>query len=137
MSMSDPIADMLTRVRNANMAGHMSTSLPSSKIKVAIATILKEEGYIEDFFVTQEEGKPQPVLQVKLKYIGERRNRSSVLTGLERVSKPGRRIYAGKREIPWVLSGMGISIVSTPKGVMSDRRARRLGVGGEIICKVW
>ncbi len=137
MSMSDPIADMLTRIRNANMAGHTSVSMPSSKMKIAIANILKDEGYIEDYFVTQEEGKPQASLQVKLKYIGERRTRRSVLTGVERVSKPGRRIYAGKREIPWVLSGMGISIVSTPKGVMSDRRARRLGVGGEIICKVW
>ncbi len=137
MSMSDPIADMLTRIRNANLAGHTSVSMPSSKMKVAIAGILKDEGYVEDYFVTQEEGAPQASLQVKLKYLGERRTRRSVLTGLERVSKPGRRIYAGKREIPWVLSGMGISIVSTPKGVMTDRRARRLGVGGEIICKVW
>lgn len=137
MSMSDPIADMLTRIRNGLMAGHSTVSLPSSKLKTGIAQILKDEGFIESFEVLQEEGKPQPVLRIALKYVGERRERRPVITGLERVSKPGRRVYAGKRDIPWVLSGMGVAIVSTPKGVMTGSRARQLGVGGEVLCQVW
>lgn len=137
MSVSDPIADMLTRIRNAVIAGHNMTAMPSSKMKVAIAQILKEEGYIADYEEVQGDRPSHKVLRIRLKYIGERRNRRPVLTGLERVSRPGRRIYAGKREIPWVLSGMGITIVSTPKGVMTGDRARKLGVGGEVICKVW
>ena len=135
MTVTDPIADMLTRVRNALMIGHAVVAIPSSKIKVEIARILKEEGYIEDYFVTDD--KPQPVLRVRLKYSGDRRNRKPVISGLDRVSKPGRRIYTRKRDIPWVLSGLGISVLSTPKGVITGHQARRLGVGGEILCYVW
>jgi small subunit ribosomal protein S8 len=135
MTVTDPIADMLTRVRNALAAGHAVVALPSSKIKVEIARILKEEGYVEDFFVTDD--RPQPVLRIRLKYIGDRRTRRSVITGLERISKPGRRIYTRKRDIPWVLSGMGVAILSTPKGVITGQQARRLGVGGEVLCHVW
>jgi small subunit ribosomal protein S8 len=135
MIVTDPIADMLTRVRNALMIGHMMVAMPSSKIKVEIARILKEEGYVEDFFVTDD--KPQPVLRIRLKYAGDRRFRKPVITGLKRVSKPGRRVYSRKRDIPWVLSGMGISILSTPKGVITGQQARRFGVGGEVLCYVW
>lgn len=137
MSVSDPIGDMLTRIRNALMGGHSMVAMPSSKMKVAIAKILKEEGYISSYEVVEDEKSHQKVLRIRLKYIGERRQRRSVITGLERVSRPGRRIYTGKKEIPWVLSGMGIAILSTPKGVMTGQRARQLGVGGEIICKIW
>ena len=137
MSVSDPIADMLTRVRNAVMAGQNMTAMPSSKMKAAIAQILKEEGFINDFEVVDGERAGHKVLRIRLKYIGDRRTRRPVLTGLERVSRPGRRVYTGKRDIPWVLSGMGISIVSTPKGMMTGQKARKLGVGGEIVCKVW
>ncbi len=137
MSVSDPIADMLTRVRNAIMAGHSVTAMPSSKIKADIAKILKEEGFIKSYQVVDGERPGQQVLRIRLKYVGERRDRRPVLTGLERVSRPGRRIYTGKRDIPWVLSGMGIAILSTPKGVMTGQQARKLGVGGEIICKIW
>jgi small subunit ribosomal protein S8 len=136
MSMSDPIADMLTRIRNGLMAGHPMVAMPHSELKVALAQILKDEGYIEKFEVVTEEG-PQGVLRLYMKYMGERRDRKPVITGLERVSRPGRRVYAGKTEIPRVLSGLGVTIVSTPKGVMTGARARKLGVGGEVICKVW
>ncbi len=135
MTTSDPIADMLTRIRNALSVGHPGVRLPSSKIKVAIAGILKNEGFIEDFRVTSEH--PQPQLAIKLKYVGERRERHSVITGLKRVSTPGRRIYTRVPEIPWVKSGMGIAILSTPKGVLTGQQARRLGVGGEVLCYVW
>lgn len=134
---SDPIADMLTRLRNGLMAGHSSVSLPSSKLKLAIAEILKQEGYLEGFDLQREDGAVQPTLRLALKYVGARREKRPVITGVERVSKPGRRVYARKKEIPWVLSGMGIAILSTPKGVMTGARARQLGVGGEVICKVW
>lgn len=137
MSVSDPIADMLTRVRNALMAGHQTVSVPSSNAKQAIARILQEEGYIETFEEVQEEGKPNSYLRIRLKYVGERRERRPVISGLKRVSRPGRRIYVGKREIPWVQSGFGIAILTTPKGVMTGQRARQLGVGGEVICHVW
>jgi small subunit ribosomal protein S8 len=137
MSVSDPIADMLTRVRNAIMAGHSVTAMPSSKIKADIAKILKEEGFIKSYQIVDGERPGQQVLRIRLKYVGERRERRPVLTGLERVSRPGRRIYTGKRDIPWVLSGMGVAILTTPKGVMTGQQARKLGVGGEIICKVW
>ena len=137
MSMTDPIADMLTRVRNAVMAGHAQVAMPSSKIKVEIAKILKEEGFIDSFETVDGEGEAFKVLRLKIKYVGERRQRRSVISGLERVSKPGRRIYTKKRDIPWVLSGIGVAILSTPKGVMTGQRARQLGVGGEILCKVW
>jgi len=137
MSVMDPISDMLTRVRNAVMMGHNVVAMPSSKIKVAIAKILKDEGYIGGYEVADGKIVGSKVLRIRLKYIGERRERRSVITGLERISRPGRRVYTGKQEIPWVLSGMGIAILSTPKGVMTGQRARQLGVGGEVLCKVW
>ncbi len=135
MSMSDPIADMLTRVRNALMRRHATVSMPLSKSKVAIAEVLESEGYILGYKVIPE--SPQSVLEIKLKYIGDRRRYRSVITGLERVSKPGRRVYVGKDEIPWVLSGMGIAILTTPSGMMTGQKARRQGIGGEVLCKVW
>ena len=137
MSVSDPIADMLTRIRNAVMAGHSVTAMPSSKMKADIAKILQEEGFIKSYQIVDGNHPGQKVLRIRLKYIGERRERRPVLTGLERISRPGRRIYTGKRDIPWVLSGMGIAILSTSKGVMTGRDARKNGVGGEIVCKVW
>lgn len=135
MSMSDPIADMLTRVRNAMSRQHKTVSMPSSKLKLAIANVLKEEGYIANFQVIEQ--TPFSVLQITLKYVGDKKNRRSVITDLQRVSKPGRRVYVGKKEIPWVLSGMGISIVTTSQGVMTGHKARRLGMGGEVLCQVW
>jgi small subunit ribosomal protein S8 len=137
MSVTDPIADMLTRIRNAIIVGHPSVAMPSSNLKTAIAKILKEEGFITGFEVVDGPGPGQKTLRVRLKYIGERRQRRSVITGIERISRPGRRVYTGKKEIPWVLSGMGVAILSTPKGVMTGQRARQLGVGGELLCKVW
>jgi small subunit ribosomal protein S8 len=134
---SDPIADMLTRIRNGLMAGHHSVALPSSKLKLAIAQILKEEGFIEDFQLVTAEGDLQASLRLTLKYVGQRRDKRPVISGLERISSPGRRIYSRKADIPWVLSGMGIAILSTPKGVMTGAKARKLGVGGEVLCKVW
>ncbi|NSW53533.1 MAG: 30S ribosomal protein S8 [Anaerolineae bacterium] len=137
MSVNDPISDMLTRTRNALMAGHTSVSMPSSKIKAGIAKILKEEGFIENYEVVDGDRPNQPVLRMALKYVGERRERTSVISGLERVSRPGRRIYTSKQDIPWVLSGMGIAILSTPKGLMTGQQARKANLGGEILCKVW
>jgi len=137
MTVMDPIADMLTRIRNAVMAGHSTVALPSSKLKLEIAKILKDEGFLEGFEVAETENSVQKVLRLKIKYVGERRERRPVISGIERVSKPGRRIYAKKQDIPWVLSGIGVAILSTPKGVMTGARARQLGVGGEILCKVW
>jgi small subunit ribosomal protein S8 len=137
MSISDPIADMLTRIRNAIMAGHTSVAMPNSNLKAAIAKILKEEGYIASYEVADGPNTNFKVLRMRLKYVGERRHRQSVITGLERISRPGRRVYTGKKDIPWVLSGMGIAIISTPKGVMTGQRARQLGVGGELLCKIW
>ena len=134
---NDPIADMLTRIRNAQTAGHAAVAMPSSNIKAEIARILKEEGFIESYEVVNGEKASQVTLQIKIKYAGERRSRKPVITGIERVSRPGRRVYTRADEIPWVLSGMGISILSTPKGVMTGQRARQEGVGGEILCKVW
>ncbi|HET6598234.1 MAG TPA: 30S ribosomal protein S8 [Anaerolineales bacterium] len=137
MTVMDPIADMLTRIRNAVSAGHTLVAMPSSKLKIEIAKIMKDEGYLEGFDVAENEQSPQKVLRLKIKYVGERRERRPVISGIERVSKPGRRIYTKKQEIPWVLSGIGVAIISTPKGVMTGTRARQLGVGGEILCKVW
>jgi small subunit ribosomal protein S8 len=137
MTIIDPIADMLTRIRNAVMAGHTTVAMPSSKLKVEIARIMKDEGYLEGFDVAEGEDSARKVLRLKIKYVGERRARRPVITGIERVSKPGRRIYTKRQEIPWVLSGIGVAILSTPKGVMTGTRARQLGVGGEILCKVW
>lgn len=137
MSVNDPIADMLTRIRNGLLIQQAAVAMPTSKLKVAVAGILKEEGYIEDFEVIEGEKPYLAMLRVKLKYVGERRFRRPVITGLKRISRPGRRMYTRKQDIPWVLSGMGISILSTPKGVMTGQRARQLNVGGEILCKVW
>ena len=137
MSFTDPISDMLTRIRNGVMAGHSQVAMPSSKIKAEIAKILKDEGFIENFEVADGERAGFKVLRIKIKYVGERRERRPVITGLERVSRPGRRIYTKKQDIPWVLAGIGVAILSTPKGVMTGQRARQLGVGGEILCKVW
>jgi small subunit ribosomal protein S8 len=137
MSVVDPIGDMLTRMRNAVMAGHNTVAMPSSKIKVAIAKIMKEEGFISNFEIADGKVVGSKVLRLRLKYIGERRERHPVISGMERISRPGRRVYSGKVDIPWVLSGIGIAIISTPKGVMTGLRARQLGVGGEVLCKVW
>ncbi len=132
MSMTDPVADMLTRIRNGIMASYDEVEVPSSKMKVSIAKILKFEGYIRNYKVV--EGKTQGRLVIQLKY-GE--NKSPVIKGLERVSKPSCRVYTRCNKIPKVLNGLGINIVSTSKGVVTDREARRIGVGGEIICSVW
>ncbi|MBT3337593.1 MAG: 30S ribosomal protein S8 [Anaerolineae bacterium] len=137
MSVSDPIADMLTRIRNAVMVGQATVAMPSSKMKVQIANILNDEGYLEKVEVVDGERPNQPVLRMRIKYVGKRRERQSVLSGLERVSRPGRRVYTKKQDIPWVLSGIGVAILSTPKGVMTGQKARSLGIGGELLCKVW
>ena len=137
MSVNDPIADMLTRIRNGVMSNQTVVAMPSSKIKAEIARILKEEGFVEDFEIDNGSKPSHKTIRVKLKYVGERRNKRPVITGLERISRPGRRVYTQKKEIPWVLSGMGISILSTPKGVMTGQNARKSGVGGEILCKIW
>jgi len=137
MTVTDPIADMLTRIRNAAAVGYSTVEMPSSKMKVAIARILKEEGYIEGYQVVEQDRQPRYRLVIRLKYVGERRNRRPVINGLERASKPGRRVYAQARDIPWVRSGMGIAILTTPKGVLTGQQARRLGVGGEVLCYVW
>ena len=134
MSMTDPIADLLTRIRNGMLARHRSVDVPSSKMKVEIVRILREEGYVEGFELLETEGHAQGTLRVQLKYghAGER-----AITGVERVSRPGRRVYCGKGEIPKVLGGLGITILSTPKGVLTGAASQRLGVGGEILCNVW
>jgi small subunit ribosomal protein S8 len=132
--LTDPVADMLTRIRNANKALHDRVEIPSSKLKEEIARILKEEGYVRDFHVREAGELPYKVLVVELKY-GRRRER--VLTGLKRVSKPGRRIYASKDRLPRVLGGMGTAILSTSRGVITSRTAEREGIGGEVICFVW
>jgi len=137
MAINDPIADMLTRIRNAVMSGQTLVAMPSSKIKIEIAKIMKDEGYLEGFEMVEGENQTQKVLRLKIKYVGERRTRRPVISGIERISTPGRRVYTKKQNIPWVLSGIGVAILSTPKGVMTGVRARQLGVGGEIICKVW
>ncbi len=138
MTITDPIADMLTRIRNGAMAGLSTVAMPHSKLKAEVARILVEEGYLADYEVLEGKNETHKVLQVKLKYIGERRQRRPLITGLQRVSSPGCRVYTSKKDIPpWVLSGIGIAILSTPKGVMTGARARKLGVGGEILCEVW
>lgn len=132
MSMTDPIADLLTRIRNAQMAKHATVDTPASKLKGEIVRILREEGYLEDF-QTVGEG-PKSVIRIRLKYGtgGER-----TITGLERVSRPGRRVYCGKDEIPRVLGGLGVTILSTPKGIMTGSACRKNGIGGEVLCNVW
>lgn len=129
MSMHDPISDMLTRVRNAQRANKASVAMPSSKLKVAIANVLKEEGYIEDFSVNAE---AKPTLEIQLKYYAGR----PVIERIQRVSRPGLRVYKGSNDIPTVMNGLGVVIVSTSKGVMTDRKARANGVGGELLCVV-
>lgn len=130
MSMSDPIADLLTRIRNAQMVSRETVSAPSSKVKVAIAKVLKEEGYIDGYEVRDNGGKPE--LHITLKYYAGR----PVIDRLERVSRPGLRVYRGCQAIPQVMNGLGVAIVTTPKGVMTDRKARATGVGGEVLCFV-
>ena len=130
MSMSDPIADMLTRIRNAQMVEKVSVTMPSSKVKVAIAQVLKDEGYIDDFAVKSEGAKTE--LNIALKYYAGR----PVIERIERVSRPGLRVYKGRDAIPQVQNGLGVAIVTTPKGVMTDRKARANGVGGEVLCYV-
>jgi small subunit ribosomal protein S8 len=137
MSVTDPIADMLTRIRNVAISNGTLVSMPSSKIKAEIARILTEEGYVESYDIVDGDQPYQKILRIRLKYIGERRHRRPLITGLERVSRPGCRVYTSKTDIPWVLSGIGVAIMSTPKGVMTGQRARKMGVGGEILCKVW
>ncbi|MDD3529024.1 MAG: 30S ribosomal protein S8 [Gallionellaceae bacterium] len=130
MSMSDPISDMLTRIRNAQLSEKVSVAMPSSKLKKAIAQVLKDEGYIEDYAVRTVDGLPQ--MEVALRYYAGR----PVIEKIERVSRPGLRIYKGREDLPRVMNGLGVAIVSTSKGVMTDRRARALGVGGEVLCVV-
>jgi small subunit ribosomal protein S8 len=130
MSMSDPIADMLTRIRNAQMVEKASVAMPSSKLKAAIAQVLKDEGYIDGFAVKTTDGKSE--LQIGLKYYAGR----PVIERIERVSRPGLRIYKGRHDIPQVQNGLGVAIVTTPKGVMTDRKARAAGIGGEVLCYV-
>ena len=130
MSMSDPIADLLTRIRNAQMVAKAAVMVPSSKVKVAIAQVLKDEGYIDGFAIRDNEGKNE--LEVALKYYAGR----PVIERIERVSRPGLRVYKGRDAIPQVMNGLGVAIVTTPKGVMTDRKARAAGVGGEVLCYV-
>jgi len=130
MSMSDPIADLLTRIRNAQMVSKAVVSVPSSKVKVAIAQVLKDEGYIDGFQIKSADGKSE--LEISLKYYAGR----PVIERIERVSRPGLRIYKGRHDIPQVMNGLGVAIVTTPKGVMTDRKARATGVGGEVLCYV-
>jgi len=130
MSMSDPIADMLTRIRNAQIVQKSAVTMPSSKLKVAIAQVLKDEGYIDGFQVNNETGKAE--LEITLKYYAGR----PVIERIERVSRPGLRVYKGRDAIPQVMNGLGVAIVTTPRGVMTDRKARQTGVGGEVLCYV-
>ena len=132
MTMTDPVADMLTRIRNANMAGHQSVEIPGSKMKKSIASILKDEGYIDDYeFV--EDGK-QGIIKIAMKYAA---NKTRVISELRRISKPGLKVYVKADDVPRVLGGLGIAIISTSKGVISDKEARNKGVGGEVVCYVW
>lgn len=132
--MTDPIADMLTRIRNANKEKFKTVDIPASKTKKAIAEVMSENGYIKKFEIIEEKGKPQPILRVELKY-DEQGNR--VITGLKRISKPGLRIYANKEEIPQVLNGLGIALISTSKGILTDKQARELEIGGEVLAYIW
>jgi small subunit ribosomal protein S8 len=132
--MTDPVADMLTRVRNANIAMHDDVRMPSSKLKEALAAVLQKEGYIEGFTVTDDPGRPGRVLTITMKYTPERKR---TISGIRRVSKPGLRIYRKADKIPRVLGGLGVAVLSTSKGLMTDREARKAGVGGEVLCYVW
>jgi small subunit ribosomal protein S8 len=130
--MTDPVADMLTRIRNANSVGHEAVAVPASRMKRSIAGILKDEGYIEDFDLVDDD--KQGVINIRMKYGVEN---EKVISGIRKISKPGLRVYAKAEDVPRVLGGLGIAIISTSKGVISDKEARRLGVGGEVICYVW
>ena len=132
MVMTDPVADFLTRIRNANMVMHETVEVPASKTKLAIAEILKNEGYIKEY--EQVEDGKQGVIRVYLKYGA---NKTKVITGLRRISKPGLKVYCKKDEVPKILGGLGIAIISTSKGIVTDKEARKLGLGGEVICYVW
>ena len=132
MTMTDPIADMLTRIRNANTVGHETVEIPASKMKKAIAEILKEEGYITDFDVIEDD--KQGMIKVTMNYGA---NKERVISGIKKISKPGLKVYAKANDVPKVLGGLGIAIISTSKGIVSDKEARKLGVGGEVICYVW
>ncbi len=134
MSMTDPIADMLTRIRNANLAMHDEVSMPSSKLKLALAEVLKAEGYIDSFNAADNSDRPGSTLTISMKYSPERER---VITGIKRVSKPGLRVYSKNTEIPRVLGGLGVAVLSTSKGLLSDRAARKAKVGGEVLCYVW
>jgi small subunit ribosomal protein S8 len=134
MSMTDPIADMLTRIRNGITSRHDRVEMPSSKLKIEVAKILKSEGFISNYKVVQEDDKPQASLRVYLKYSEDG---EPVIHGIERISRPGRRVYRGKEDIPKVLGGLGLAIVSTSKGVLSGAEAARTGIGGEVLCQVW
>lgn len=133
MGVSDPIADMLTRMRNAIGVKHKYVLVPSSRTKLGIAKVLQEEGYIGEVKVSDD--RPQPVIKISLKY--HDKENQPIVMGLERVSSPGHRVYVGKDDIPWVMGGIGIAVLSTPKGIMTGKQARRLGTGGEVLCKVW
>ena len=132
--MTDPIADMLTRIRNANVAMHDTVVMPGSKLKGALAEILQKEGYIESFSVKPVDGKPGNALEIRMKYSPERKR---VISGIQRVSKPGLRVYSRADSVPRVLGGLGVAVLSTSKGLMTDREARKQNMGGEIICYVW
>ena len=133
MTMTDPVADMLTRIRNANTAGHASVDIPASKIKKNIADILVKEGYVKGYEVVESESV-QPIIRIEMKYGA---GKTKVISGIKRISKPGLKVYAQKDELPKVLGGLGIAIISTSKGLITDKEARALGVGGEVICYVW
>ena len=132
--MTDPVADMLTRIRNANTAMHDEVRMPSSKLKEALAGVLQREGYIDGFQVADDPNRPGSLLTITMKYSPER---ARTISGLRRVSKPGLRVYSGSREVPRVLGGLGVAVVSTSQGLMTDREARKRNVGGEVLCFVW
>ena len=134
MTMTDPIADMLTRVRNANVAMHESVPMPSSKLKESLAALLEREGYIEGYSVRDDPKRPGKILEIKMKYTPER---ARTISGLRRVSKPGLRVYTRADKLPRVLGGLGVAVLSTSTGLMTDREARRRKVGGEVLCYVW
>ena len=134
MTMTDPIADMLTRIRNANVAMHDDVRMPSSKLKESLAVVLKSEGYIEDFSVAENEDRPGSTLSIVMKYSPERER---VISGVKRVSKPGLRVYTKADKVPRVLGGLGVAVLSTSQGLMSDREARKRRMGGEVVCYVW
>ncbi|RMH04385.1 MAG: 30S ribosomal protein S8 [Nitrospirae bacterium] len=134
MSMTDPIADLFVRIRNAAARGYETVSVPASRVKAHILSVFQQEGFIHHFEQTTENS--HPVLTIHLRYVGGR-DKKSVITGIRRISKPGRRVYVGKTEIPRVMGGLGVAVLSTSKGIIPDREARRLGVGGEVLCHIW